>query len=102
MGAQHAYAEAIAIPWGDRAADHQPQQPLARCGTLGPRATRGIECCAGECRDRWRYGRLTVAATAAVTALVAGAITGGLIAILHVLKPEYDPSWRMISEYSLG
>lgn len=39
---------------------------------------------------------------AAVTALVAGGITAGLIAVLHVLKPEYDPSWRMISEYSLG
>lgn len=37
-----------------------------------------------------------------MTALVAGGITGGLIAILHVLEPEYDPSWRMISEYSLA
>jgi hypothetical protein len=45
---------------------------------------------------------LSVAAIAAVTALVAGGITAGLIAILHVLEPEYDPSWRMISEYSLG
>ena len=45
---------------------------------------------------------LSVAAIAAVTALVAGAITAWLIAILHVLEPEYDPSWRMISEYSLG
>lgn len=39
---------------------------------------------------------------AAITAIVAGATTIGLIAILHVLKPEFDPSWRMISEYSLG
>ncbi len=39
---------------------------------------------------------------AAITALVAGGITAALIAILHVLEPEYDPSWRMISEYSLG
>ena len=45
---------------------------------------------------------MSVVAIAAVTALVAGGITVGLIAILHVLKPEYDPSWRMISEYSLG
>ena len=45
---------------------------------------------------------MSVAAVAAVTALVAGGITAGLIAILHVLEPEYDPSWRMISEYSLG
>ncbi|WP_243076689.1 DUF998 domain-containing protein [Microbacterium sp. SS28] len=45
---------------------------------------------------------MSVAAIAAVTALVAGGITAGLIAVLHVLEPEYDPSWRMISEYSLG
>ena len=45
---------------------------------------------------------MSVAEIAAVTALVAGGITVGLIVILHVLKPEYDPSWRMISEYSLG
>jgi hypothetical protein len=45
---------------------------------------------------------MSVADTAAITALVAGGITAALIAILHVLKPEYDPSWRMISEYSLG
>jgi hypothetical protein len=45
---------------------------------------------------------LSVAEIAAVTALVAGGITAGLIASLHVLKPEYDWSWRMISEYSLG
>jgi hypothetical protein len=45
---------------------------------------------------------LSVAAIAAVTALVAGGITAGLVAILHVLEPEYDPSWRMISEYSVG
>lgn len=37
-----------------------------------------------------------------MTALVAGGVTAGLIALLHVLQPEYDPSWRMISEYSLG
>ena len=45
---------------------------------------------------------MSVAEIAAVTALVVGGITVGLIALLHVLKPEYDPSWRMISEYSLG
>jgi len=45
---------------------------------------------------------LSVAAIAAVTAIVAGGITVGLVAILHVLEPEYDPSWRMISEYSVG
>lgn len=45
---------------------------------------------------------MSAADIAAVTAMVAGGITVGLIAILHVLEPEYDPSWRMISEYSLG
>ena len=45
---------------------------------------------------------MSVVAIAAVTALVAGGITVGLIAMLHVLEPEYDPSWRMISEYSVG
>ncbi|GAA3212505.1 DUF998 domain-containing protein [Microbacterium terregens] len=45
---------------------------------------------------------MSVAEIAATTPLVAGVFTVGLIAILHVLEPEYDPSWRMISEYSLG
>ncbi len=45
---------------------------------------------------------MNVEAIAAITALIAGGVTAGLIAILHVLEPEYDPSWRMISEYSLG
>ncbi|MGC5224014.1 DUF998 domain-containing protein [Micromonospora sp. DT81.3] len=45
---------------------------------------------------------MSVAEIAAITAVVAGGITTGLIAMLHVLKPEFDPSWRMISEYSLG
>ena len=25
-----------------------------------------------------------------------------LLAALHVIKPEIDPSWRFISEYALG
>ncbi len=37
-----------------------------------------------------------------MTALVTGGATVALIVILHVLEPEYDPSWRMISEYSVG
>lgn len=45
---------------------------------------------------------MSVADVAAVAALIAGGLTLGLIALLHVLEPEYDPSWRMISEYSLG
>ncbi|GAA1955321.1 DUF998 domain-containing protein [Microbacterium deminutum] len=45
---------------------------------------------------------MTVAAAAAVVALVSGTVTTTLIVILHFVEPEYDPSWRMISEYSLG
>lgn len=26
----------------------------------------------------------------------------GLLLLLHILEPEFDPSWRMISEYELG
>jgi hypothetical protein len=25
-----------------------------------------------------------------------------LVALLHALKPDYDPSWRMVSEYAIG
>jgi hypothetical protein len=51
---------------------------------------------------RTEGGCVTAAAFAALVALVAGGITASLIVILHVVEPEYDPSWRMISEYSLG
>ena len=37
--------------------------------------------------------RLSIAAAAAVLLLLAS---------LHVLSPEFDPSWRMVSEYALG
>ena len=37
--------------------------------------------------------RLAIAAAAAVLLLLAG---------LHVLSPEFDPSWRMVSEYANG
>jgi uncharacterized membrane protein len=37
--------------------------------------------------------RLSIAASAAVLLLLAG---------LHVLSPEFDPSWRMVSEYANG
>ena len=39
---------------------------------------------------------------AAITAIVAGVICVALILILHFVEPGYDPSWRMISEYSVG
>jgi len=37
--------------------------------------------------------RVAIAASVAVIVLLAG---------LHVLSPEFDPSWRMVSEYALG
>jgi hypothetical protein len=39
---------------------------------------------------------------AARTALVSGALFILLLGGLHVLEPEYDPTWRFISEYALG
>jgi hypothetical protein len=38
----------------------------------------------------------------AAYALGASALTVGLGVLLHVLEPEFDPSWRMPSEYALG
>ena len=38
----------------------------------------------------------------AAYALGATAVVVGLVALLHVLEPEFDPAWRMPSEYSLG
>ena len=48
-------------------------------------------------------GRLTAAssALAATSAATAGAFVVILIA-LHAIEPEFDPSWRFISEYQLG
>ncbi len=43
-----------------------------------------------------------LASTAAVYALCATALAAGLVVVLHFLEPEFDPSWRMLSEYSLG
>jgi hypothetical membrane protein len=39
---------------------------------------------------------------AALLAIVAAAATLLLLASLHVLSPEFDPSFRMVSEYALG
>ncbi|MFI5226465.1 MAG: DUF998 domain-containing protein [Candidatus Limnocylindrales bacterium] len=39
---------------------------------------------------------------AAVYSLGAVALSVGLVVLLHRLEPEFDPSWRMLSEYSLG
>jgi hypothetical protein len=43
-----------------------------------------------------------ISLTAARLALAAGAATILLLAILHLLSPEFDPSTRMVSEYALG
>lgn len=42
-----------------------------------------------------RHGALAISAMLAVLALL-------LLALLHVLSPEYDASWRMVSEYANG
>lgn len=54
-------------------------------------------------------GELSVSATASIArslaawAAMASALgVAGLILVLHVAKPELDPSWRMLSEYSVG
>jgi hypothetical protein len=44
----------------------------------------------------------SVSTVAAVYALGAAALAVALIVALHFLEPEFDPSWRMLSEYSLG
>jgi Protein of unknown function (DUF998) len=44
----------------------------------------------------------SVTTVAAIYALVATVLAVVLIVLLHILEPEYDPSWRMLSEYSLG
>ena len=44
----------------------------------------------------------SVSTVATVYSLGASTLAVGLIVLLHVLEPEFDPSWRMLSEYSLG
>jgi len=46
--------------------------------------------------------RSRMSTTAAWLAIVFTAMTLLLLAALHVLSPEFAPSWRMISEYALG
>ena len=47
--------------------------------------------------ERSRFAR-----SAAWLAIVLTVITILLLAALHVLSPEFSPSWRVISEYALG
>src|SRR5215469_17173529 len=44
----------------------------------------------------------SISNVAAAYALGAVALAVGLVVLLHRLEPEFDPSWRMLSEYSLG
>lgn len=41
-------------------------------------------------------------ATAARISIAAAAVFLGLLVVLHFFKPEFDPSWRFVSEYSIG
>ncbi|HET7714417.1 MAG TPA: DUF998 domain-containing protein [Bauldia sp.] len=41
-------------------------------------------------------------APAAYVAILATAISCGSLILLHVLSPEFSPSWRMVSEYANG
>jgi Protein of unknown function (DUF998) len=45
---------------------------------------------------------MAISVTAARITFWAAALFLVLLAFLHILKPEYDPSWRMISEYQIG
>src|SRR5579863_6258563 len=44
----------------------------------------------------------TISAPAARLAIAAAASTILLLTSLHVLSPEFDPSWRVVSEYANG
>ena len=43
-----------------------------------------------------------VSLTPARGSVAAAAAAVVLLAVLHILSPELDPSWRMVSEYALG
>ena len=44
----------------------------------------------------------TVSFSAEQLAIVAGGLVLMLLASLHILSPEFDPAWRMVSEYANG
>jgi len=46
--------------------------------------------------------RSTPSLTAARLSIASSVTTLVLLAALHILSPEFDPSWRMVSEYALG
>lgn len=43
-----------------------------------------------------------VAANAAMLSMAAGILFVLLLLSLHLLEPEFDPTWRFVSEYALG
>ncbi|HEY0679672.1 MAG TPA: DUF998 domain-containing protein, partial [Chitinophagaceae bacterium] len=43
-----------------------------------------------------------VSVTSAKLAIFGAVLVLALVALLHFLSPEFDPSWRMVSEYALG
>lgn len=45
---------------------------------------------------------MSISITAARVTFWAAGLFLVLLAVLHILKPEFDPSWRMISEYAIG
>src|SRR6266498_794552 len=45
---------------------------------------------------------ITTSQLAGRFSLITSAATLILLATLHILSPEFDPSWRMVSEYALG
>jgi hypothetical protein len=54
-------------------------------------------------RDTTTAAPLTaISQTAARVSLAAASVFLVLLAALHFIKPEFDPSWRMISEYEIG
>ncbi len=44
----------------------------------------------------------TVEALAARLSIASGVLFALLLGSLHVLEPEFDPTWRFVSEYALG
>ena len=46
--------------------------------------------------------RSTPSLTAARLSIASSVTTLVLLTTLHILSPEFDPSWRMVSEYALG
>src|SRR5215216_2200906 len=45
---------------------------------------------------------MAVSRAAGHISLAASALTLVFLGALHILSPEFDPSWRMVSEYALG